>query len=79
MDGVSDITKSPSGVNLTPEERSHDLWKSVKSDVNDDSDKVRDLEAWCIQVGNDERVKNKDDVKKCFDEAVDKEIALRKK
>jgi len=74
------MTESPKGAKLAPEARKHGLWRAVEGGEGGEEkeEKFRDLEKWCLDLGQGERRKQLDDIENVFNMAVDKEMELRK-
>jgi len=77
---TSKLTESPKGAKLAPEARKHGLWRAVEGGEGGEEkeEKFRDLEKWCLDLGQGERRKQLDDIENVFNMAVDKEMELRK-
>ena len=73
---ITTLTKSPVGEKLTPLERKHQLWIAVEEGKGD-IEKIRDLETWCIKMGNQKRSIGEQDDSNIFNEAVKKEMDIR--
>ena len=75
MKSLTGVTKSPED-SLTPEERKHQLWRAVERSETEEEEREK-LEAWCVGLGESERLKRDGEVGTVFDLCVEREMALR--